>query len=158
MDEEKIQQTEAEDKAVELEIVAGQDDHENEDSGQQPVSTLQQMKQQASEDDEAPAGSLSLRQILGGDYLFSLVKNHIMLILLVVFITTIYVGIRYQCQQDLIEMNQLEKDLEKAKNKALSSSSNLTEMCRQSNVLQQNQDTLLKLSDQPPFIIEVPEE
>lgn len=121
-------------------------------------SALQQMKEQVSEDDDAPAGSLSLRQIVGGDYLFTLVRHHVLLILLIVAITTVYIGFRYQCQQDVIEINRLEGELVKAKYRALSSSSNLTEMCRQSNVLRLNQDTLLEISDQPPFIIEVPEE
>jgi hypothetical protein len=31
-------------------------------------------------------------------------------------------------------------------------------MCRQGNVLRLNQDTLLMVSDQPPFIVEIPEE
>jgi hypothetical protein len=72
-----------------------------------------------------------------------------------------YIGVRYQCEQDVLEINQLEKDLVDAKYRALSSSSNLTELCRQSNVLRvlhENQDTLLHLSDQPPYIIEVPED
>ncbi|MBR1448985.1 MAG: hypothetical protein IJ588_09635 [Prevotella sp.] len=116
------------------------------------------MKEQVSEDDDAPVGSLTLRQIVGGDYLFTLVRHHVLLILLIVLITTVYIGFRYQCQQDVIEIDRLEGELQKAKYKALSSSSNLTEMCRQSNVLRQNQDTLLQVSDQPPFIIEVPEE
>ena len=121
-------------------------------------SALQQMKEQVSEDDDAPVGSLTLRQIVGGDYLFTLVRHHVLLILLIVLITTVYIGFRYQCQQDVIEIDRLEGELQKAKYKALSSSSNLTEMCRQSNVLRLNQDTLLQVSDQPPFIIEVPEE
>ena len=92
--------------------------------------------------------------------LMLLVRNHAWLIVLIVLITTIYVGFRYQCQQDMIEIDQLEKNLTDAKYKALSSSSNLTELCRQSHVLQvlrANQDSLLRVSDQPPYKIEVPE-
>lgn len=121
-------------------------------------SALQQMREQVSEDDDAPVGSLTLRQVVGGDYLFSMVRHHVLLILLVVLITTVYIAIRYQCQQDVIEIDRLEKELVKTKYKAMSSSSNLTEMCRQSNVLRLNQDTLLEISDQPPYIIEIPEE
>ena len=124
-------------------------------------STLQLIKESASEDDEAVSGALTLKQIVGGDYLFSLVRHHVWLIMLIVLITTVYVGVRYQCEQDVLEINQLEKDLVDAKFKSLASSSNLTELCRQSNVLRvlrENQDTLLQLSDQPPYIIEVPEE
>lgn len=161
-DEEKKLQPE-----VELEISVGEESEglskkeEMQPVEEQPVtkepSALQQMKEQVSEDDDAPIGSLSLRQILGGDYLFALVRHHVVLILLIVLITTVYIGFRYQCQQDVIEIDRLEGELVKAKYKALSSSSNLTEMCRQSNVMRLNQDTLLEISDQPPFIIEVPE-
>ena len=125
------------------------------------TSTLQQLKEQASEDDSAPAGTQTLRQIVGGDYLFSMVRNHIWLIVLVVLLMCIYVGVRYQCQQDTIEISRLEKELTDAKYRAMSSSSNLTEMCRQSNVLRvlhENEDTLLIMPEQPPFIVPVEED
>ena len=124
-------------------------------------AALKRMRESASEDDEAPVGSLTLKQIVGGDYLFSLVRHHIWLIMLIVLITTVYVGVRYQCEQDVLEIDQLEKDLVNAKYKAMSSSSSLTELCRQSNVLKvlhENADTLLQFSDQPPYIVDVPEE
>jgi hypothetical protein len=72
----------------------------------------------------------------------------------------VYVAFRYQCQQDMITIDKLERDLMDAKFKALSSSSTLTEKCRESHVLdvlKQNQDSLLHQADQPPYIIEVPE-
>lgn len=130
-------------------------------AGEETSSTLQRMKEKVSEDDTAPIGTLSLKQIVGGDYLFALVRHHIWLIMLVVLLCTVYVGVRYQCEQDVLEIDQLEKDLVNAKYKAMSSSSNLTELCRQSNVLKvlhENADTLLMLSDQPPYIIDVDEE
>ena len=79
---------------------------------------------------------------------------------LVVFFTVVYVAIRYQCQQDLIQIDKMEAKLKDAKYKALSSSSTLTERCRESQVLKvlrQNNDSLLHVSDQPPYIINVPE-
>ena len=125
----------------------------------QPTA-LEQMRQQARESDDAPIGSLTLKQIVGGDYLLLLVRNHIWLIVLIVMITTVYVGFRYQCQQDMIEIDRLEKELTDSKYKAMSSSSNLTALCRQSHVLQvlrANRDSLLRISDQPPYKIEVEE-
>lgn len=125
------------------------------------ASTLQQLREQASEADDATSGTQTLRQIVGGDYLFSLVRNHIWLIVLVVLLMCIYVGVRYQCQQDTIEISRLEKELTDAKYRAMSSSSNLTEMCRQSNVLRvlhENEDTLLQMPEQPPFIVPVGED
>jgi len=138
-----------------------QDKMDQPEKESESARALQRIKESASEDDDIPVGSLSLRQILGGDYLFAMVRHHIVLILFIVFFFVFYIGVRYQCEQDVLEINQLEKDLIDAKYRALSSSSNLTELCRQSNVLKvlrENQDTLLHLSDQPPYIIEVPEE
>ena len=130
------------------------------DELQSEESTLQKLKRHASESDEAPSASLRFRDILGGDYLWSLVRNHIWLIMLIVLITTAYVAVRYQCQQDAIDISQLERDLQDAKFQALSSSSNLTRMCRQSHVLDMLKDmgdSLLQVSKTPPYIIEVPE-
>ena len=124
------------------------------------LSVFQRMKQEASESDEKPSGSLRLRDILGGDHLITLVRNQIGIIVLIVLIATIYVAVRYQCQQDIIDINQLESEVTDAKYKAMSSSSNLTEISRQSNiinVLRAHGDSLLKPSKQPPFNVFVPE-
>ena len=113
------------------------------------------------EEDPKLTPSLNLRTILGGDFLTAdMVRRQIWLIVLMVLFTIIYVASRYQCQQDLIAIDKLEKELLHAKYKALSSSSTLTEKCRESHVLEalkQNRDTLLHISDQPPYIINVPE-
>jgi hypothetical protein len=157
-DEEKTLQPVLEEETPVVEVVEEPSQNREEQPKAKEASALQQMKDRASEDDDAPIGSLTLRQIVGGDYLFTLVRHHVPLILLVVLITTVYIAFRYQCQQDVIEINRLEGELVKAKYKSMSSSSNLTEMCRQGNVLRLNQDTLLMVSDQPPFIVEIPEE
>lgn len=157
-DEELNKKIEADDVEQQLHAEAGQPDEKQREA---ELTTLQKMKRQAKEGDEAPTGSLRFRDILGGDYLWSLVRNQIWVIILIVFITTAYVAVRYQCQQDAIDISQLEKNLVDAKFQALSSSSNLTRMCRQSSVqemLKQNNDSLLHISQQPPYIIEVPEE
>lgn len=157
-DEELNKKMEADDAEQQMHAEAGQPDEKQREA---ELTTLQKMKRQAKEGDEAPTGSLRFRDILGGDYLWSLVRNQIWVIILIVFITTAYVAVRYQCQQDAIDISQLEKNLVDAKFQALSSSSNLTRMCRQSSVqemLKQNNDSLLHISQQPPYIIEVPEE
>ena len=123
-------------------------------------SVLQQIRQEAIEGDEAPTGSLSLRQIVGGDFLVTLLRGQIWLIVLIVLFITGYVAVRYQCQQDIIRIAQLEKELKDAKFKALSSKSNLTILCRQSNIiegLKANQDSLIKSNLQPPYRVVVGE-
>ena len=147
---------------VEMEIVAG-----GEEQPTVPVSAaaapevkddrpsvLEQIRQEAIESDEAPAGSLTLRQIVGGDFLVSLLRGQVWIIILVVLFITGYIAVRYQCQQDIIRIAQLEKELKDAKFKALSSKSSLTILCRQSNIiegLKANQDSLIKNNLQPPF-------
>ena len=123
--------------------------------------TIQMIKESASEEDPKPSGQLNLRTILGGDLLTTeVVRSQIWLFVLIVAFSIVYVAFRYQCQQDMIAIDKLEHKLTDAKYKALSSSSTLTEKCRESHVLdilKQNQDSLLHQADQPPYIIEVPE-
>lgn len=72
----------------------------------------------------------------------------------------IYISNRYSCQQYLIQIDNLDKELKDAKYKALSSTSLLTEMSRESRVLEQlrvSKDSTLHISKQPPYIINVPE-
>ena len=123
--------------------------------------TIQMIKESASEEDPKPSSQLNLRTILGGDLLTTeVVRSQIWLFVLIVAFSIVYVAFRYQCQQDMIAIDKLEHKLTDAKYKALSSSSTLTEKCRESHVLEilkQNQDSLLHQADQPPYIIEVPE-
>jgi hypothetical protein len=123
--------------------------------------TLKKIKESASEEDPKPSSQLKLRTILGGDLLTSeLVRSQIWLFVLIVAFSIVYVAFRYQCQQDMLTIDKMEQQLKDAKFRALSSSSRLTEKCRESHVLEilkQNKDSLLHQADQPPYIIEVPE-
>ena len=129
---------------------------------QKALSKLKEIKQNVSEDDTIPVGALTLRKILGGDFLSAdLMRRNIWPLVLVVFFTVVYVAVRYQCQQDMILIDKMEGQLKDAKYKALSSSSTLTERCRESQVLKvlrESHDSLLRISDQPPYIINIPEQ
>lgn len=128
---------------------------------QKALDKLKEIKQNVSEDDTVPVGTLTLRKILGGDILSAdLVRRNIWTLVLIVFFTVVYVAFRYQCQQDMIMIDKMEGKLKDAKYKALSSSSTLTERCRESQVLKvlrENHDSLLHISSQPPYIINIPE-
>ena len=128
---------------------------------EQAKKTIQLIKEKAKEEDPRPTSAMTLRTILGGDFLTAdMVRRQIWLFVLMVIFCIVYVAIRYQCQQDMIAIDKLEKQLLDAKYKALSSSSSLTEKCRESHVLEalkQNRDSLLHISDQPPYIVNVPE-
>lgn len=125
-------------------------------------TALQLLKNSVSEEDPAPSASMTLRNILGGGILNAeLVRSQIWVFLLIAVFTIVYVAFRYQCQQDMITIDKLETELKDAKYRALSSSSTLTERCRESHVLEMlknNKDSVLHIADQPPYIINVPEE
>jgi hypothetical protein len=130
------------------------------------VSDTQALKEaiqeQAREDERPFSSNFTLRKILGGDILTAqLIRRQIWLIVLIVFFVIVYISNRYSIQKDLLEIDRLNTQLKDAKYKALSSSSLLTEKCRESHVLEMlksNKDSLLKMPSQPPFIITVPEE
>ncbi len=128
---------------------------------QNALEKLKEFKKSVSESDTVPVGTLTLRKILGGDILSAgLVRRNIWSLVLIAFFTVVYVAFRYQCQQDIIKIDKMERELKDAKYKALSSSSTLTERCRESQVLRvlrENHDSLLHASPQPPYIINIPE-
>ena len=108
----------------------------------------------------ALASSFTLTKILGGDILTAqVIRRQIWLIVLVVFFIIIYISNRYSIQQDMIEIDQLQEELQNAKYKALSSSSQITERSRESNVLkmlQNNKDSVLHIAANPQYIINIP--
>lgn len=126
----------------------------------EPLSLSEVIKEQATEDEAPQSRYFSLRKILGGDILnTTLVRRQVWLFLLIALFVVIYIANRYSCQQDIIEIDKLQKELQDAKYKALSSNSKLTERSRESNVielLRQTNDSTLKLPTQPPYIITVP--
>ena len=128
---------------------------------EQAKKTIQMIKEQAREEDPKLTPTLTLRTILGGDFLTAgMVRRQIWLFVLMVLFTVLYVAFRYQCQQDMIAIDKLEKEVLDAKYRALSCSSTLTEKCRESHVLEalkQNKDSLLHVADQPPYIIYIEE-
>ena len=136
-------------------------DKQNE-AGARLQEALKKIEETATEEDPRPSQHLSLRTILGGELLSTeMVRSQIWLFVLIVVFTIVYVAFRYQCQQDMLTIDKMEEQLKDSKFRALSSSSTLTEKCRESHVLdilKQSNDSLLHQADQPPYIIEVPEE
>ena len=128
---------------------------------EEQVSALQMLKNSVSEEDNNPTTQLSWKTIPVGDILNAeLFRRQLWLIVIVVVFIIVYVASRYQCEQDIIKIANLETELKDAKYRALSISSKLTERCRESHVLQllkANNDSLLQVSDQPPYIINIPE-
>ncbi len=139
-----------------------EEDIKQEVEAAEKLGKLKKLEERATEADNAPINTLTLRKILGGDILSAqMVRRQVWLCLLIALFLTAYVAFRYQCQQDMIDIAQLESELIDAKYKALSSSSNLTERCRESQMLEMlraNKDSTLHTSSQPPYKIYVHEE
>ena len=159
---------------IELEIAETVEEPQAEETSQQEdasqkdaapeitlAETLKKIKENTKEEDPKPSHQLKLRTILGGDLLSAeVVRSQIWLFVLIVVFTIAYVAFRYQCQQDLLTIDKKENELKDAKFRALSSSSELTERCRESRVLDMlkaNNDSSLHQADQPPYIIQIPE-
>lgn len=164
--------TPADDKAKaqkatdETEKPNGQTTENADKSENKPAESLPSLKEiieeQATEDEAPQSRLFSLKKILGGDILYtSFVRRQIWLFMLIGAFLIVYIGSRYSCQQDLIQIDKLQVKLKDAKYKALSSTSQLTEISRESNVidlLKNNKDSVLKIPSAPPYKIEVPEE
>ena len=118
------------------------------------------IREQTTEDEMPLTKNITLRKILGGDILSAdIIRKQIWLILIIVLFIVVYISNRYKCQQDLIRISNLTEQLKDAKYRALSSSSDLTQMTRESKVLEQLkncQDSTLQIATQPPYIITVP--
>lgn len=142
-----------------------QENQQQEESQQQeaPQASLKEViAKQAIEEEASESSSFTLRKILGGDILTAqIIRRQIWLVILIVFFVIIYISNRYNIQNDIIELDKLQKELQDTKYKALSTSSQITEKSRESNVLdmlKNNKDSVLHIATQPPYIINVPEE
>lgn len=106
---------------------------------------------------KSSARNMSLKNILGGDILTNdFFKRQIKLLVLIMILTIIYISNRYSCQQELIEIDKLKKELMDIKYDALTRSSELTEKSRQSRIeeyISQSQSDL-GTSTNPPYLIE----
>ena len=128
----------------------------------QQESLKEAIARQAIEEEASDSSNFTLRKILGGDILTAqIIRRQIWLVILIVFFVVIYISNRYSIQNDLIELSKLQIQLQDVKYKALSTSSQITEKSRESNVLdmlKNYKDSTLHIATQPPYIINVPEE
>lgn len=98
--------------------------------------------------------------MLGGDILNTqFLRRQIWVIVIASLFVIVYISNRYKCQQNLIKIDKLTNELEDAKYRALSSSSDLTQQTRESKVLERlhnDKDSTLHIATQPPYIITIP--
>lgn len=153
----------AEEKAQASQEPPKQETPQQEPQLEAPQASLKEViAKQAIEEEASGSSSFTLRKILGGDILTAqIIRRQIWLVILIVFFVIIYISNRYNIQNDIIELDKLQKELQDTKYKALSTSSQITEKSRESNVLdmlKNNKDSVLHIGTQPPYIINVPEE
>lgn len=119
----------------------------------------ERMKQFTEEDENKQSSSNSLRSILGGEFLTAkMVRGQLGLILLISFCFILYINNRYKNQAELIEIDNLKKELDEAKFRALTRSSELTSKTRQSYIeefLRSSKDSLLQISSNSPYVIKM---
>ena len=90
---------------------------------------------EATEQERNQAAHITWRTILGGDILtHDFLRRQANLVILIVILTILYIDNRYSCQQELIEIDKLKKELIDIKYDALTLSSQLTEKSRQSKI------------------------
>lgn len=118
------------------------------------------IRQQAIEDELPLTKNVTLGKILGGEMLNTqFLRQQIWVIVLIKLFIIVYISNRYKCQQNLIKIDNLQSELEDAKYRALSSSSDLTQQTRESKVLERlhnDKDSTLHIPTQPPYIITIP--
>lgn len=119
----------------------------------------QQSEEQVQKDESGVTTEkrLTLKGIFLGDFLITdFLRRQSGLLILITIFTVIYIGNRYSCQQEMIEIDRLRKELVDIKYDALTRSSELTERTRQSRIEEyvSAEHSKLQISTAPPFVIE----
>lgn len=109
--------------------------------------------------DEDDMGEISIKSILGGDFLMSkLVMKQVLFVMFCVLLMIVYTGNRYSSQQDAILIDSLRSHLQDVKYNVLTQSSELMNLTRQSSVekaLRSTKDSILHNPITPPYLIRV---
>lgn len=98
----------------------------------------------------------SWKNIIGGDILAAdFLRRQTRLIVLIMILILFYIHNRYACQQQMIELDKLKKDLIDIKYDALTRSSELMERSRQSRIEEYiaTKESDLQTSTNPPYLI-----
>lgn len=94
--------------------------------------------------------------IVGGDILATdFFRRQTKLLVLMMILVIFYIHNRYACQQQLLELDRLKKELVDIKYDALTRSSELMERSRQSRIEEYiaTRESELQISTQPPYLI-----
>ncbi len=118
------------------------------------------METKMNESDNEKARNLSplsvLREFLNGDFLLKgFISKYYKGLLIFIFCSFLYIGNRYACEKQLATIVALQKELKDVKYEALSTSAELMQMSRQSNVQEalSEKGISLEISKTSPIII-----
>lgn len=98
----------------------------------------------------------SWKSIVGGDILATdFFRRQTRLLVLVMALIIFYIHNRYACQQQMIEIDQLKKELTDIKYDALTRNSELMERSRQSRIEEyiSTRESELQTATNPPYLI-----
>ena len=112
-------------------------------------------KQQKQKKSNSPK-HMSIKSILGGDILANdFFKRQTSLLILIMVLTILYINNRYECQQEMIEIDRLKKELTDIKYDALTRSSELMEKSRQSRIEEyiSTEESPLETATSRPYLI-----
>lgn len=113
-------------------------------------------EEQKNKKKEQDGSHITLRSVLGGDFLaHEFFKRQANLLILIVILTIFYIDNRYSSQQEMLEIDRLKKELVGAKYDALTISSEVTVRSRQSRIEKYiaSEGTPLEVSTKPPYLI-----
>lgn len=131
------------------------------DASPQPLPSIGEMiRREVKEGEEVPPGNFTMSRVLGGTLILSIFQRQVKLVLLITVFLIIYITCRYQCQKQMVEIDRLERKLVTIRYKATVYSCELTEMSRESNILDmlaQRGDSTLVIPKEPPYKINIPE-
>lgn len=97
------------------------------------------------------------KDIVGGDILANdFFRRQTKLLALIMLLIIFYIHNRYACQQQMIEIDRLKKELTDIKYDALTRSSELMERSRQSRIEDYvtSRESDLQTATQPPYVID----
>lgn len=100
--------------------------------------------------------TIALKDIIGGDILATdFFRRQTKLLAMIMVLIIFYIHNRYACQQQMIEIDRLKKELTDIKYDALTRSSELMERSRQSRIEEYvaDKESDLQTATQPPYLI-----
>ena len=114
------------------------------------------MEGKQEENSNKPKKHASWKSIVGGDILATdFFRRQTKLVVLIMTLVIFYIHNRYACQQQMIEIDRLKKELTDIKYDALTRNSELMERSRQSRIEEyiSTRESELQTATHPPYVI-----